>query len=470
MKLRSLFDRLVRRADASYHDLFPRGGVVTLVSVVTKTAPQTFTGSAVLVTVTPASDSDSGSSVVAGGAVAATRSESSPSTTDSQDSSETADSSAAATTAAAATSSESAATSSASSVFSPNDATTSPPVTVAPSSTIGAGAVSQSSATRAAATTSTTDNKGMTGGAKAGLAFGIIALIGLALVGVLLLYRRKKQQTEAHERLDDEKAAMAKPDMLPSHPTPVSVPPPTSRSQTSTVTAPQLSLRPVTQFDPRMSSVGPNSAAPAAAVGLAAGAAAGAAAAKSGSSSPKSGSAWEKSGAERHANDPTNPFGNHAETVNGSPPKDAVVGATLGAGAQPRPISGGHIDAADFPLPASGPPSPKPLSLKSEASSAGYSSSGASTIAATPTTTVPQSLQVGEAAAGAAAGAAIGGGAAAAAASGTSKPAGPGADNVHRVQLDFKPSMEDELEIRAGQLVRMLHEYDDGWVSTKLTF
>ena len=42
---------------------------------------------------------------------------------------------------------------------------------------------------------------------------------------------------------------------------------------------------------------------------------------------------------------------------------------------------------------------------------------------------------------------------------------GPPAINVHRVQLDFKPSMEDELELRAGQLVRLLHEYDDGWVS-----
>lgn len=44
-------------------------------------------------------------------------------------------------------------------------------------------------------------------------------------------------------------------------------------------------------------------------------------------------------------------------------------------------------------------------------------------------------------------------------------PPGPGPNNVHRVQLDFKPSMEDELELRAGSLVRLLHEYDDGWVS-----
>jgi len=44
---------------------------------------------------------------------------------------------------------------------------------------------------------------------------------------------------------------------------------------------------------------------------------------------------------------------------------------------------------------------------------------------------------------------------------GENSPDAPG--NVHRVQLDFKPSMDDELSLKAGQLVRMLHEYDDGW-------
>lgn len=42
---------------------------------------------------------------------------------------------------------------------------------------------------------------------------------------------------------------------------------------------------------------------------------------------------------------------------------------------------------------------------------------------------------------------------------------GPANSTVHRVQLDFKPTMNDELELQAGQLVRLLHEYDDGWVS-----
>jgi hypothetical protein len=47
-------------------------------------------------------------------------------------------------------------------------------------------------------------------------------------------------------------------------------------------------------------------------------------------------------------------------------------------------------------------------------------------------------------------------------AAGAAGPAAP--NNVHRVQLDFNPSMEDEIELRAGQLVRLVHEYDDGWV------
>ncbi|KAL2022883.1 hypothetical protein VTK56DRAFT_4414 [Thermocarpiscus australiensis] len=40
---------------------------------------------------------------------------------------------------------------------------------------------------------------------------------------------------------------------------------------------------------------------------------------------------------------------------------------------------------------------------------------------------------------------------------------GPTQSTVHRVQLDFKPTLADEMELRAGQLVRLLHEYDDGW-------
>jgi hypothetical protein len=41
---------------------------------------------------------------------------------------------------------------------------------------------------------------------------------------------------------------------------------------------------------------------------------------------------------------------------------------------------------------------------------------------------------------------------------------GPQQSTVHRVQLDFSPTLPDELGLYAGQLVRLLHEYDDGWV------
>jgi len=55
-------------------------------------------------------------------------------------------------------------------------------------------------------------------------------------------------------------------------------------------------------------------------------------------------------------------------------------------------------------------------------------------------------------------------------ASTNSPSAGAGPNDVHRIHADFTPSMDDELELRAGALVRMLHEYDDGWVSFLFCF
>lgn len=144
-----------------------------------------------------------------------------------------------------------------------------------------------------------------------------------------------------------------------------------------------------------------------------------------------------------------NPFGNHAEAVDpvnaagppviqatgpggeamaGAAAAGAVVGLARGAskrGNGPKPL--------DFTqkLPDIGQPSPSGTEFSfSEAPSTPVATSGAAAIAAA---------------------------------------GGPQNAMVHRVQLDFKPSMEDELEIRAGQLVRVLHEYDDGWVSSPVT-
>jgi hypothetical protein len=162
--------------------------------------------------------------------------------------------------------------------------------------------------------------------------------------------------------------------------------------------------------------------------------------------------AWERTGNEKNANDPANPFGNHAETTtmhNVAPAQQARA---------PSP----SIDASDFPLPGSVAPSERAISIAATPSSDNISISpknhaGQSTLSlAAPSTPAP-SL-------GMAAAAGLVGAAAAGASKRDSPPSPPPADNVYRVQLDFKPSMEDELDIRAGQLVRMVHGYDDGWV------
>lgn len=42
---------------------------------------------------------------------------------------------------------------------------------------------------------------------------------------------------------------------------------------------------------------------------------------------------------------------------------------------------------------------------------------------------------------------------------------GPANSGVHRVELEFKPTLADEMELRIGDLVRLVRKYDDGWVS-----
>lgn len=198
-----------------------------------------------------------------------------------------------------------------------------------------------------------TEQTGMTSGAKAGLAVGII--FGLALVFGLIFFcwRRKKSQRELEEY--NEKSAMG------GAPVPVNRFSSDSdrlrRTSTQTsATAPRLSLRPVTQFLPNLTA----------------------------------GSAEQKK--------EQNPFGDAAALSE---------------------KSGASHDRANS--------SDSNASVQSAANAA-----------------APGSGQVATAAAVAVA---------------------RGPNNVHRVQLEFKPSMEDELELISGQLVRMLHEYDDGWVS-----
>lgn len=312
---------------------------------------------------------------------------------------------------------------------------------------LSASATSKSSssapATALSAATSTSNSQDltassssdMTAGAKAGLAIGIILAIG-AIVSLVFFFIRQRRQAAQHQRLEDEKYEVDTDPFFGNKAM-------STRSAKTASTAPRLSLRPVTQFLPgfgdnrrnsRANNLYPNAATPAVPMQ---------------SQAPLSKNAWEKSTNGINQNG-QNPFGNHAEhidPVNAAGPQivqgtgpgaekivdgAAAAGAAAGGavvltrGASKRGFGPKPLDFTKT-LPGAGPPSPAGTEFSNtEAPSTPVMTSGAAAIAAA---------------------------------------GGPPNTAVHRVQLDFKPSLEDELELRAGQLVRLLHEYDDGWVS-----
>ncbi|KAK6006738.1 hypothetical protein QM012_005746 [Aureobasidium pullulans] len=126
--------------------------------------------------------------------------------------------------------------------------------------------------------------------------------------------------------------------------------------------------------------------------------------------------------------DPANPFGIHAQTVEAHS-RDAI-----------SPIP--EERSLSPPVELQGSPVPSPTA-------ANFNLSSPATPNADAKAEVGMASAVPVAAlAGAAPGAMV---------------ADPPGSTVHRVQLEFKPSMDDELELKVGQIVRVLHEYDDGW-------
>ena len=156
----------------------------------------------------------------------------------------------------------------------------------------------------------------------------------------------------------------------------------------------------------------------------------------------------EKAPSQNQSNNPENPFGNHAETsrqlTNVSTEPDVVPPAPLRI-RTPTPDGKSAAEVGAFAAGATAAqskdiPKPLPLSPDRAASPAmsGHLDAGLPSPAGTE-------FSMTSASAG-------------------SFVNGQPPSNVHRIQLDFKPSMDDELSLRAGQLVRLLHEYDDGWV------
>ncbi|KAL1650978.1 hypothetical protein SLS61_005747 [Didymella pomorum] len=353
-------------------------------------------------------------------------------------------------------------------------------------SLVGALVSATASATASVSATPTSgaseSDEGMSGGAKAGLALGILVGVAALLAGILFMYRRKKNAMAAEDK--NEKFGMhdAPAPMPPQVPIVAPASAPSIRTNRTMSTAPRLSLRPVTQFDPTFNEQrksGGNL------LTVAATAAPAAAAAASHDDRPVS--AWERRGAANADpvanpfNDPQtpargqapgNPFGNSAAvdaahaSIPDSPPQttqhSAAPSTDLDARVKPLPGPAPEVDAvavatAMLNVPMSEHEFPAPPSINN---ADGVPASPAWTEDAPSSPAMGTPMIAGNAGAAVAAGAA---GAAGAMATGRPNGPPPGPNNVHRIQLDFKPSMADELELKAGSLVRMLHEYDDGW-------
>lgn len=324
-----------------------------------------------------------------------------------------------------------------------HDASTS---SLATHSSASASAPVSASSTAAADSSS---SGGMSAGGKAGLAIGILLFFGAALAMLLFVFRKKKQAAKS-ERIEDEKAAMVASSARRAEAERVSIQ--RQASQRSARGAHHLSLRPVTQFQPfkekQEASQAPG---------------------QTGSMLTPISTALsyqsQPPGTANSDQNMNNPFGNHAEAIdtpntNGPPiiegfnaGGEVVAAATSASSKSPTP----SISEGAAPVPA------KPIGLARSASKAG---NGLKQMDFTkPKTNTPLSppspsgsdfstASTAQSAAGVAIAAA----------------GGPTNTAVHRVQLDFAPSMDDELELKAGQLIRILHEYDDGWVSNFIPF
>lgn len=304
--------------------------------------------------------------------------------------------------------------------------------------------IEQSAATSSALSNplpvSAAKSQGMTSGAKAGLAIGILICIGALLAFVVCCLRRGKKRNKSYEKTDDEKVPIGTSGVGRTSST---------RSTRTTATAPRLSLRPVTQFLPDLG-VRRKSGNILAATG---------GPAPKGLNVPNETSA-DKSGASNPAGDGANPFGNHAELSE----EKNVLPIQSNTSDTPVDPFGNHAATSDetklgssLPLPAD---APAPLRIRTPPPEA-FGAAGAaraerhntpnqhnltSTRAASPALSGTSEYSMNSVPPGYLAN-------------------GPPPSNVHRIQLDFKPSMDDELGLHAGQLVRLLHEYDDGWVS-----
>lgn len=319
-------------------------------------------------------------------------------------------------------------------------------------------AAASSNATSSSSPTSTNTSPAT----KAGIAIGVLG--GLFVVGLIIFFifsKRRKQQAEQRKQ-DDEKVNGA---FVGGRTASI-------RSTRTSPDAPQLSLRPLTQFNPtfseRRSSKGAGLMLAAAAAG----------ANQQNMNREKGGSAWERP-STAHSNNSDNPFKDptHAPSPTGngpSAPRELVSNPFD----SPEHVVG-MAQTTDLPSTPTSPATPETdaVAVATAAGAGAAAAAGASTsltrkastrkeapepldltMPAGPPSPTGTDFSMHSVAPGQSPGPSK-------SATAIAEAGGPPATAVHRVQLDFKPSMDDELGLQAGQLVRILHEYDDGWVS-----
>lgn len=291
---------------------------------------------------------------------------------------------------------------------------------------------------------STSKSHAITGGAAAGLVIGILVIIG-ALVTLLVCFRRKKSMKKSYAKADDEKSPIGTQGGVERMPS--------AHSTRTTASAPRLSLRPVTQFLPDLGGRG------------------------------RSGNALATTGGQSHNTlnipnenfsekavpsgqgaDQTNPFGAHAEVADGNIQPIQANQITDPFGSHAETLHGpGSVEPPPVQAPAPlrvRTPTPDPTNIN------GIVAAAIAGGARDERYKTPNQLNVSPARSASPALSAAGTEFSTTSASPSYIANSPPFGSVHRIQLDFKPSMDDELGLQAGQLVRLLHEYDDGWVSS----
>lgn len=397
--------------------------------------------------------------------------------------------------------------------------------TAAPSTLLDKGDASATTSTSASSSStalaSSPDGGGdVSGAAKAGIAIGVLA--GLLVVFMLVYYLFNKRRKEMQQqRLDDDEKINGPFSDTGRYAESGRAPPTPNK-------APRLSLRPVTQFLPnlmvmdRRTSKGANIMLATSPPGTYSSAMAAANNNGGGNSGPTGGRAFGGSAWERpltsQSNHADNPFGHYAERmptpiieetasamnrpvspmsdterhygnhnqqgINPLPPTPPEMHqAQFGSQPQTRQQDGYYYppapavaDAAPAPAPTRAPAAmgaaaavssltrktsirkDGPMALDLTLGARDEPRSGGTALAPVPPSPAGTEFSIHSVAPGQAPMSTPTSAAIAAA-------GGPPLATVHRVQLDFKPTLDDELELRAGQLVRLLHEYDDGWVS-----